>query len=35
MGNSVNCQCLKFNDNLEIKTGIGIYKFKKIVHYFF
>jgi hypothetical protein len=34
MGNSIGCQCLSYNDNGELRTGVGIYKFKKIVYFF-
>ena len=31
MGNTASCQCIKYNDEEELKTGIGVYKFKKFV----
>ncbi len=34
MGNSIGCQCIRYNDDVELTTGVGIYKFKKIVHYY-
>ena len=33
MGNTASCQCGKYDDDGEIRTGAGIYKFKKTVNF--
>ena len=33
MGNTAGCQCGKYDDDGEISTGAGIYKFKKTVNF--
>ena len=33
MGNTAGCQCGKYDDDGEIRTGAGIYKFKKTVNF--
>lgn len=35
MGNTAGCQCIKYDDDGEIRTGNGIYKFKRTVNYFY